>query len=392
MLITSADWTAYDKGYQDGNAGLPPPGFSAPWWEREGWNTAVARFPQQQLELGKPPPLYLAVTPLAQSDVTQYNVGLSGQVGDNANYWYRVGAFDRANGRTRSVNDYSRFRFDVPGGPAALPQTPIGPPIVQLPPANQPPVNSGVPAIASTAMQAVDVTDYLQGYQSRAVSGRFWQREGGADALRGLPQQSLTPGYPPPAGPASAPIHDTELRDYTAGYNLDPRTAQAGQPYWTRQAMQDRAQAQPPQVLFLGQVVHFVGGATGDSVGPTFEVVATLFGKRQPYDLAVALGKVQGLQGLIPMLLNFGSGFELIGDGPDDKRRGYGLTGPNGAIARKVRGLIARGQVNPDPQTYGLPAWVGTETRSGVRLLGRGELQAIGLYDTLLDRTSSAFF
>lgn len=112
---------------------------------------------------------------------------------------------------------------------------------------------------------------------------------------------------------------------------------------------------------------------------PYLELVAELpvIGKI-PYDLAVGIRSLPN-GGQLTSVLNKSVTFRLIGDGPDDHRDGFRLSGPNGPIARLVQREVAEGILSPDPRAYSLNAWIGTRSKGEIRLLSAETLRQLGL-------------
>ena len=110
---------------------------------------------------------------------------------------------------------------------------------------------------------------------------------------------------------------------------------------------------------------------------------ATLFGKRVPLDFAVNLERREAGDWLI-LGLQLGTSIRVIGQDPRDARRGYGLSRPGGAIARRVAQLVSAGQLPADPR-YLIPPrgplsnWYGARTSTGVRLLFLNDLNQLGV-------------
>jgi hypothetical protein len=262
MLINRGDWDEYESGYATHAAGDPFP-FRGTWWQREGWNHGAAKWAKIALVDGQPPPAFQPFTPLTVTEVGDYQNGYYQNVTyrDAGAYWYRVGLWDRSQGRP-----LRRVFADLPP-----------------PPFNE--QNQGPP-----------------------------------------PEFNQQPGQSQPGPPLASPF-------------------------------------------------------------PYIELLATEFGVKVPYDVAAVVGQLaQSAPGLIPILLGVGAQFRFLGDAPGDQREGYRLSGPNGPLARKVARDVAQGRYKPDPTAYLMPAWVGTRLRDGrIKLLGRGELQSLGLYDQLLD-------
>lgn len=109
------------------------------------------------------------------------------------------------------------------------------------------------------------------------------------------------------------------------------------------------------------------------------EVCAFILGKRVFYDTAVQLNRA-ATGGLLQIVASVGISFEILGDAPGEKNRGYRLSGPGGPIARRVAALVASGDADPNPQRYGLHDWVAAKTRDGIRFLTPAELEQLGLY------------
>ena len=82
--------------------------------------------------------------------------------------------------------------------------------------------------------------------------------------------------------------------------------------------------------------------------------------------------------------LQLGTSIRVIGQDPRDARRGYGLSRPGGAIARRVAQLVSAGQLPADPR-YLIPPrgplsnWYGARTSTGVRLLFLNDLNQLGV-------------
>ncbi len=260
-------------------------------------------------------------------------------------------------------------------------------------------------------INSADRGEYESGYAMLAAGnpfpsrGTWWQREGWNDGAAKWARISLVDGQPPPAFQPFTPLTSSEVGDYQNGYyqNITYRDAGA---YWYRVGIWDRSQGRPerrvivdlppppfneqkqgPPPVFNQQPGQPEPGPPLASPFPYVELLATEFGVKVPYDLAAVVGNLaQSTQGLIPILLGAGAQFRFLGDAPGDQREGYRLSGPSGPIARKVARDIALRRYKPDPTAYLLPAWVGTHMRNGsIKLLGRGELQSLGLYDQLLD-------
>ena len=109
------------------------------------------------------------------------------------------------------------------------------------------------------------------------------------------------------------------------------------------------------------------------------EVCAFIFGKRVYYDTAVQLNRAAS-GGLLEIVASVGISFEILGDAPGEKNRGFKLSGPGGPIARRVAALVASGDAEPNPRRYGLNDWVAAKTRDGIRFLTPAELEQLGLY------------
>lgn len=94
------------------------------------------------------------------------------------------------------------------------------------------------------------------------------------------------------------------------------------------------------------------------------------------YDLAVGLENRDG--GLILQIAKLLVRFEVLGDQPGDENRGFRLSGQDGALAQEVRALQAAKRIGK-PANYRLDAWYGAKTGRGIRLIGRAELDALGI-------------
>lgn len=165
--------------------------------------------------------------------------------------------------------------------------------------------------------------------------------------------------------PAKAQV---ELATAAAGGTQLPQAYQAG--------LQDGLAGQPYGANFREDPVAQTPGQTG----AFYEVLATnVLTGRMPYDLAVSVERKPN-QGLILNLLQAAIGFQVLGADPTDWTQGYRLSGPKGPIAQRVGSLVRQGVLRQsDPAFFGLDAWYGAKTQEGFRLLGRAELQALGL-------------
>lgn len=257
------------------------------------------------------------------------------------------------------------------------------------------------PAVVQNFLTADDVNDYLSGYATAKDGaprkpGTWWYNEGFEEASRSLPAANLVAGAVAPGGPKYAPISATDYSEYQTAYAAKIASPVAG--YWGRQAALEAQVGVPQQPLTVGQPPPAFPGPWAPRPGPPIvaspllsspcvELLATEFGVKVPYDVAAVVGRLaQSSPGLIPVILGAGAQFRFLGDAPGDQTQGYRLSGPNGPIARKVARDVAAGRYSPFPAKYLLPAWVGTHMRDGsIKMLGRGELQSLGLYDQLLD-------
>lgn len=246
-------------------------------------------------------------------------------------------------------------------------------------------------------------------------SSPWWQREGWNQEVHnrssGLyPPLALAVASPIPYFVPLTPVVAGDVAAYRAGFNLQP----GGSGFWYRLGTVDRTEGRaivalaqdlpPPPSIFTGAAPTPTPMPTPPALRlayPTVELLATEGGRKVPYDQAKIDLDGASLPGPLAWLAQFGFvlkpqvRFQFVGDGPDGRRDGYGLAGPTGPIAQLV--LRANqiyvtsggkdGLASLDPQSYRLPAWVGTHWRSGrVKLLGAPELQEIGMLDPLIQR------
>ncbi len=116
-----------------------------------------------------------------------------------------------------------------------------------------------------------------------------------------------------------------------------------------------------------------------------FEVCAfAFFGLGSPmyFDRAYRLSRSLDARGneLLTALVSSWAKFEIIGDGIERNREGFGIGGQTGRIAR----AIVKNGINPDPRALGLNAFYGAQTSTGILLLNYNELAVLGL--TVNDR------
>lgn len=283
-----------------------------------------------------------------------------------------------------------------PIGGGATP--PGAPPVTPAPPVP----GAAPPNAVQNLLTSDDVNDYLSGYATAEGGdprkpGTFWYDEGYEEQKRGLPKANLVVGSVAPEGPKYANITASELAEYRTAYAA--KTAGPGAGYWGRQGALEAQVGVPQLPLTVGQPpppfpkpwIPTPGPQPGQpplTSWPCVELLCTEFGFKVPYDVAAVVGQLaqNATSGLLPVLLGAGAQFRFLGDAPGDQTEGYRLSGPSGPIARKVARDVTAGKYGPIPLRYQLTAWVGTHMRDGsIKLLGRGELQSLGLYDQLLE-------
>lgn len=265
---------------------------------------------------------------------------------------------------------------------------------------------------------AEDIADYDQGYNAGAngdpldTRTPWWWREGWQQAVAKRPKLTLVYGQLAPAIQPLASVNAIEVANYKTGYKAGETGSTAAGPneWWFKYGRADGKAKRGELGLVVDQppppFPRYVEAAPSVPPGamairwPVYEVAADLFGRRIPYDSAVRLEQLpvdrlvanQQLGGIVPVVATLALAlvrFELIGGGPLDDEEGYGLAGPNGRLAKYIRRLADEGRINPNPNTYGLPAWVGARLKSGrIRILSAAELRRLGLYDQLLDAVS----
>ena len=138
----------------------------------------------------------------------------------------------------------------------------------------------------------------------------------------------------------------------------------------------------PPQApAIYDPTGGILGVPTSAGSSRFYEVVARSPLGPMPYDYAVGVTR-QSNHGLLLTLLQDAISFQVLGADPADWTQGYRLSGPNGPIAQRVARLIRTGVFTgsqADPAYWGLDGWYGAKTQTGFKLLGKGELQALGL-------------
>lgn len=260
-----------------------------------------------------------------------------------------------------------------------------------------------------------DITDYEAGYQAGAAGDPpndrtpWWRREGWQQAVAKRPKLTLTYGQLAPTFAALAPVKAEEVAYYEQGYRDGEMGSTVPGPdqWWYKYGRADGKakrgrfplvadQPPPPFPRFVDAAPPVPPGAQAIRY-PVFELAANILGRRVPYDVAVRLEQLPieqlptqtQLGGIVPIaatLLVALVNFDLIGGGPLDEEEGYGLAGKNGRLARYIKRLADRGAINPNPNAYGLPAWVGARLKSGrIRILSALELRRIGVYEQLLE-------
>lgn len=183
--------------------------------------------------------------------------------------------------------------------------------------------------------------------------------QGIGDGLAGKPRATGT--VVPKAAPAAKPV---------AGGGVLVTPPQSGG------APGRRVQGGPPVLQPPAYNPNLPPGPRQFGVENYLEVVAqTPIGPIR-YDLAVSLENRDG--GLLLQVAKLLVRFEVLGDQPGDERRGFRLSGPDGPIAQQVRRLQAENRIGK-PSNYRLDAWYGAKTARGIRLIGRAELDALGI-------------
>lgn len=359
------------------------------FWAMEGYLEAAAGWPDPGLVTDAAPPLGPKLQTISPDDLAAYQRGYAtypAALLPTRPFWERQGYLDRKAGLAPQALVIGR----VP--------PPFGPPVV----IRTPPAPPG--SLTANYMNTGDITDYTSGRQV-ALAGRgigdagagFWSQEGFLEGQARWPAPTVIPNGPAPAGPKLAPMSVADVTGYQAGYTFYPAPLDLSRPFWFRQGYFDRQNNLPAQPLVAGSPPPPFGqpsipqppGLPTPGGVRYLELAAFEWGIPVPYNLAVSLNRDSST--VLGLLVQAGLTFEILGDGPGDSRRGYRLSGPNGPIAQVVRGLIARGEIYPNPTAYGLPAWVGARTVSlfqgrrtpTLRLLTARELSQLGVLDQL---------
>lgn len=189
---------------------------------------------------------------------------------------------------------------------------------------------------------------------------------------------------PPPPGALGTPTAD-DIRSYLAGYEAgkaDPLVAPDGRyGRWYQLGMEDAQQGRPARFTRTGSPPP--GVRPGNVLYLELYFMSTITRRGVPYDEVVRWTRIG------PFFAQFFD-WELLGLAPGQSRDGFRLSGPNGPIARYVADLAAKGEISPNPRTYGLTAFVATRGKRNVRFVSRRELEQIGVladYPELATRT-----
>lgn len=256
-------------------------------------------------------------------------------------------------------------------------------------------------------LNADDANDYQQGYDYGASGaalrpGTWWFRQGWFEANQKLPRRTLAVGFPAEPYRQLAPVEPEEVALYEQGYadGLAGSTVPGPPEWWYKYGRADGRYKRPKFGLIAGQppplfpiVLDVAPAPTPGQLAvkwPVFELAASWWGRRIPYDFAVQVerfnAELPGLPGALLPFVQAGISFDFLDGSPfEDDDEGYGIGGPNGRLAREISRLANLGKINPNPNFYGLPAWVGAYRKRGaVRILSALELKALGLYEDLL--------
>lgn len=171
---------------------------------------------------------------------------------------------------------------------------------------------------------------------------------------------------PPPPADGSGGLSPEAIEWYTYGYNrgagfsvLSYQPATALQLQWFTEGYNDAVNGRARRYGVGPMAPGAIG--LGPQLNIYFELVATLFGLKVPYDVAFS-----EMSGIVGQVVRYGVKWKLT----DDDRRGWGLAGPWGAVAD-----LAREEYGDDPGAYGAPVFVGAKTVDGARLVEPSELR-----------------
>lgn len=220
------------------------------------------------------------------------------------------------------------------------------------------------------------VTDVAQ-----TPAQRDWYAEGYATG------QLVAAGKPAP--PVHGPVGDPNYARWVNGAVDDGRRGYSARYVLTTEP--PPAPPPPPKdggpVVVAPPVGPLPPPPNGYFGAPIYEVVAYVGEKLVPLDRVLAVSKFLDsyrsnifLGALWSALVRF----ELLGDAPGEERKGYRLSGPNGAAAKWLAWEASRGR-RFDPRSYGLPAWfvtrvTGAGSKREVRFMSRAELNNLGIY------------
>lgn len=271
-----------------------------------------------------------------------------------------------------------------------------------------------MPGEPAALLIAEDLADFAQGYETAAAGGAprdgtWWFREGWNTAAARRPRLDLVAGYPVPGYQPLTPLTAREVALYRQGWTDGNAGSTVAGPkeWWYKYGRADgRAfrpllplvpDVPPPPFPRSVEVPQRLEPGELALQWPVVELVAKIFGKRVPYDRAIALEKLPfeklaaSVLGQLAPIIALGSlipdftEFEFVGGGPLDEEEGYGLAGQNGRLARLIRKEADKGALSPNPERYGLPAWVGARLSNGkIRVLSAGELRKLGLFEDLV--------